>query len=462
MKGVREIARGAGLFALLLAPANVSAHAFGQQYTLPIPLSFYIVGAGAALVASFVILGFFSQPGGHTHTYQKNITLPEGISRLFSGGLRTFGVLVLLFTIGTAFFGSSEPYENPSVFLFWVGLLLTITYASAIVSGVWKRLDPFRFLARLALGKDYKSIFEFPRWLRYIPALLFYFGLLWFELLSFGAGALPQNVGLFLIGYGVLTIFGIGLFGAGAWFRYGDFFSVFFGVVERFAPLRVEERTLVVTLPGEKLFETSPRSFGLLVFILLMLSSTAFDALRETRLWFDTVSASAFVLRNYEMVSTLALIVSPFVFLALYAAAIYFMCLITQSRSRFFAMLLGFTFSLVPIVVAYNFAHYFTLILVEGQNLLPVLSDPFARGWDIIGTADYVFNPGIISASTVWYTQVAVILIGHIVATYVAHRIALREYHTRAHVILGQIPMLALMVFYTGFGLWILSLPFSL
>lgn len=461
MRLAHTLAGGTGLFALLLTPTIASGHAFGQQYTLPLPLSLYVVGAGAALIASFAILGLFSCPGGHARAYVKEDLISENLSRGISTTLSILGVLVFLFALSTAFFGSAEAEENPSLFLFWIGLLLMVTYASAIVSGLWERLDPFRTITRLVLGKRYKPLFEFPMWLRYLPALVMYLAILWLELLSFGAGSIPSNIGYALFGYLVLALFGVGLFGSAQWFRYGDFFSVFFGIVERFAPLQLNNRFLTITPPGERSLERAD-ALILLVFILLMLSSTAFDAVRETQMWFDAMSASAFILQNFELVSIVVLIVSPVAFLALYALAISLMCVITGTPPRFFEMLLRFTFSLIPIVVAYNFAHYFTLILMEGQNFIPMFSDPLARGWDLFGTASYVFNPGIIGAATVWYIQVGTILVGHIVATYIAHRIALKEFATRSHIILGQIPMLVLMIFYTSFGLWILSLPFSL
>lgn len=458
---VRTLARVAGFFALLLAPVVTSAHAFGQQYTLPLPLSLYVVGAGAALVASFAILGLFSRPGGHERMYVKTRVVSDAVARVIDIALHAVGLFVFSAALVAAFFGSAEASENPSLFLFWIGLLLMMTYASAVLAGLWERLDPFRTLARLLLGKNYEPLYAFPPRLRYIPAFAMYLFVLWFELLSFGAGSIPQNIGFMLLAYLVVTIFGIGLFGYRQWFRYGDFFAIFFGVVERFAPFQLTEHSVTITPPGERTLERSD-SLMLLMFILLMLSSTAFDALRETQMWFDVMSASDLVLQNFELVSTMVLVVSPIAFLSLYASAVALMCVITKTKHRFAEMLLRFTFSLIPIVVAYNFAHYFTLILMEGQNFIPMLSDPLMRGWDLFGTAGYVLNPGLIDAATVWYTQVAVILVGHIIATYIAHRIALREFATRAHVILGQIPMLALMVVYTGFGLWILSLPFSL
>ena len=43
--------------------------------------------------------------------------------------------------------------------------------------------------------------------------------------------------------------------------------------------------------------------------------------------------------------------------------------------------------SIVPIALAYHFSHYLTALLVNGQYALVALSDPFALGWNLFGTA---------------------------------------------------------------------------
>lgn len=458
---VRHIRRALPLGPFLF-PLPAFAHAFGQQYTLPLPVSFYAAGASVALVASFIILSFFSHPSGSLRQYERVFALPEWLrSRAWAFGAKIFGVAVLLIAILTGFLGSQDVTKNPALFLFWIGLLLILAYASAVVSGLWRRVDPFRTLAELVLGRDYPALIpEPPAWAKYAPAILFYYFVLWFELLSYGAGAVPQNVASLLVGYVIITFFGVVLFGNDAWFRWGDFFSVLFGVLGRFAPFALEEGSVRATPPGERLLAEQPESPGLLVFILLILSSTAYDGLHETQPWVNFFAGNSFLTDHTAGASFLFLIAAPFIFLAFYALAIFLMQLIVRFRS-YGALLSRFAYSLVPIAVAYNIAHYFTLVISEGQNFIPMLSDPLGRGMDIFGTATYVYNPGLIGAKEVWYVQVIVIVVGHIIATYIAHRISLREFSKRSHVIMGQLPMLALMVLYTCFGLWVLSLPFA-
>ena len=51
-----------------------------------------------------------------------------------------------------------------------------------------------------------------------------------------------------------------------------------------------------------------------------------------------------------------------------------------------------FVQSLVPIALVYAVAHYFTLLVIQGQYALPLASDPFGFGWDLFGTVDYAPN----------------------------------------------------------------------
>jgi len=57
---MRHLATTLALTTSVTACATVaSAHGFGQRYDLPIPLSFYVWGAGATVVLSFVIVAVF-------------------------------------------------------------------------------------------------------------------------------------------------------------------------------------------------------------------------------------------------------------------------------------------------------------------------------------------------------------------------------------------------------------------
>ena len=114
-----------------------------------------------------------------------------------------------------------------------------------------------------------------------------------------------------------------------------------------------------------------------------------------------------------------------------------------------------FAHTLVPIALAYAVAHYFTLVLFEGQQLFAALSDPFSLGWDLFGTATWRVNV-LLSPEAVWYIQVAVIVLGHVAGVVLAHDRALVEFKGE-DAVRSQYAMLILMVALTSLGLFILA-----
>ena len=115
--------------------------------------------------------------------------------------------------------------------------------------------------------------------------------------------------------------------------------------------------------------------------------------------------------------------------------------------------------SLIPIALAYNLAHYIGLFLVQGQFLIPLASDPFGQGWDILATSSYKIRLNLIGTKAIWYISVIAIVLGHIVSVYVAHTLSLGRQVSRSDALRGQYPMLLLMVIYTAISLWIIAQP---
>jgi hypothetical protein len=120
-----------------------------------------------------------------------------------------------------------------------------------------------------------------------------------------------------------------------------------------------------------------------------------------------------------------------------------------------------FALSLVPIALAYHVAHFFAFLLVQGQRIVSLASDPFGVGWDVLGTVGHAVDVTVVSASTVWGVSVAAIVIGHVVAVYAAHVYAMRLFGERRRALLSQLPMAALMICYTMASLWIVAQPIA-
>jgi hypothetical protein len=115
--------------------------------------------------------------------------------------------------------------------------------------------------------------------------------------------------------------------------------------------------------------------------------------------------------------------------------------------------------TLLPIAAGYLIAHNFTHFVVQSQNLIALLSDPFGRQWDLFGTAKFAPRIDLISAQTTWFVAVAAIILGHVVSLVWAHKMALSCGLAPQRTARGTLPMLLLMLAYTALSLWVIAQP---
>jgi hypothetical protein len=116
-----------------------------------------------------------------------------------------------------------------------------------------------------------------------------------------------------------------------------------------------------------------------------------------------------------------------------------------------------FAHTLAPIGFAYVVAHYFSLLIWQGQAIGYLASDPLGNGANLLGTSSYQIDYAIISYAAIWYVQVAALVTGHVGGLALAHDRALSMYRDGQEAIRSQYWMLAVMVAFTSFGLWLLS-----
>ena len=116
----------------------------------------------------------------------------------------------------------------------------------------------------------------------------------------------------------------------------------------------------------------------------------------------------------------------------------------------------AFVHSLVPIVLAYAVAHYFSLLLLEGQAAYALASDPLGRGWDLFATADWTVDFTLVSPLTVAYVQCGAIVVGHVAGAVVAHDRALALFDDPLTATRSQHPLLGAMVLFMVGGLFLL------
>ena len=460
------------LFVAVSGPAG--AHALAQRYDLPLPLGYFLLASGAAVGVSFVILLLFVRrpSAGAAHNFEERPlasgTIPVAV--VIAG--RAFLVFTLALIVSAGLFGNQGPFKNIAPVTVWVIWWVGLSLFSAFAGNVWTIFNPwaavFAAAEKLAMRwqRPLSPALPYPVWLGAWPACIFLLLFAWLELVANGRDV-PRNIALAIIIYSLVTWTGFVLFGRKAWLQNGEVFSIVFGLFGRFAPLHLSAHApwaWKLRPYATGLLTSEPLSPSMTAFTLLMLATVSVDGLMETPLWRETAdwimsgTSDAAKPLTYQLLATLLLIVGPITLAALYFATIGLMIRIAPGPD--FPAAGGlFVLSLVPIAIAYHLAHYFSLLAIAGQFIIPLVSDPFGFGWDLFGTTLYRIDIGMVDARFIWYLSVISIVTGHIIAVWLAHRTAFAVYTDAAAARRSQYPMLALMIAYTMLSLWILAEP---
>ena len=460
---MRRLVFAATLFAALAAPPLASAHGIGQVKDLPVPVWLFYYGGAIVLVVSFALLGaLWRRP--LLEGYTGGRPLPEGLQRfLLSRGLRVAAGAVSLalyvLVLATCFLGEQDSNVNLGPTFIWVIFWLGLVPVVVIFGNVWRVLSPWRAAADAAawLTRDRQwSPAPYPeRWGRR-PAAILLFAFTAFEL-AYDSPSDPATLGFAAFIYSVITWFGMFLYGREAWTRNGEAFAVYFELLSRMSPFAIRDGRIIVRRPlvGLTARDAVP---GTLAFVAVMLGSVSFDGLSRTTRWLGwryDVATSGNGGDTLAMLLNLGGLILMVCAVALtYLAAVAVARRVSGSDQPLERL---FVYSLVPIALAYAVAHYFSLLVNQMQYAIRMFSDPFGYGWDLFGTADFPTKLSLLTPKTVWYTQVAALVIGHVIGLVLAHDRAVALFRSPRLALRTQYAMLALMVLYTVGGLWLLS-----
>ena len=425
------------------------AHAISSRADLPLPLWLFVYGAGGAVVASFAALAVLWPRARFEGMAGVPLSpVVEAAARVATVLARVLGVVLFVAVLVSAWDGATTPDRNlaPTMVyvIFWVGLIVV----SALVGNVWAAVSPYATLARLRqrYGPPPRPIPE--RWGQW-PAAVLLLGFAWLELV-YPNPASPRAVAVAVTVYSAITLAGVSVWGR-AWLDHGEAFGVLFGLLSHIAPFsRDGDGTLRVRVPlaGLASLEPKPGTAGV---VLAALGSTSYDGLSRTRL-FPSIVGTRFGWGLVPAATFLLLAILAAVAIA-FGYAMEIAARVTgQTQS---GMTRAFVQSLVPIVLAYAVAHYFSLLVFQGQAAYALVSDPLGRGWNLFRTAGRPIDYLLVSTRTIALVQAGAIVIGHISGVVSAHDRAVARFRPRVAV-RSQYPLLAVMVLYTVGGLTLL------
>lgn len=439
------------VLALIASPGVASAHAVGGRLDLPVPLSFFIVGAGLAVAISFgVVAAVWPKP-----------RLQElGPGRPVAGAwvrplryvLGAVGTAALFLVIATGLWHGEDRTIGPA--LIFIYMWLVVPFAAALLGNWWLALSPWRTLgsAVAPAATDAEPGRDLGLW----PATALFFAFTWVELVYVNNDE-PRVLAIVALAYTFLLLAVASWLGVNRGLHHWGFMENYARLTGAISPvewriggndeLTLTRRSWLRALPS------LPRENGLAAFVVVMIGTVSYDGMSSTGWWRRIFRDQI----NDQLFGTVALAAVVAALGGGYLLASWAAARLGESDLTATQVARSFAHTLVPIALAYAVAHYVTLVLFEGQLLIHTASDPFGQGWDLFGTADWsVSFWSWLSPTIVWYVQVAAIVLGHVAGVVLAHDRALAEFSSE-HAARSQYVMLLLMVGLTSLGLFILS-----
>lgn len=434
----------------------------------------------------------------------------------------TAALFVLVILAGL--FGRQQGGSNIATVLTWTYWWILLVLFVILFGKAWCYICPWDAIAHWLErrpwrrgGRALSAGWRWPRALRNLyPAAVLFLGLTWLEL-GYGVTTRPELTAylgllMFFLSFGTIL-----LFERRSFCRYGCLVGRIAGLYSQFASLEIRARDMSVcrtacrthdcyhgntsgegcptfqflggmtkntyctfclecvhTCPHENV-ALNARLFGRdlvkptgvrvdeAAMVIIMLAMSTFHGITMTPLWARLIGGletslsvgylAAFTLGMAGFLAALALLYFGFVAAAYLAAR--------TADVSFRQLAIRYSYSFLPIALFYHLAHNAQHFLVEGGLLMPVLSDPLGRGWDLLGTA--TASPGPLApAWGIWTLMVALIVIGHVWSLAAGHRIAGHIFPTRRLAIRSQLPLLAGMIAYSVLSLWIVAQPMQM
>ena len=438
--------------------ALAPAHGVGSRGDLPLPFAALVVGALAALLISFVAIGTLWREPRLRDT--DGLLLPRPVAAMLDSGwlrvvARVLAAVVTVWTLAALVLGPDSA-RNPVPHVVYVWLWVGLAFASMLLGPVWRVINPLRALhaGLLRVARVSPDLAALPyRWGLW-PAAVGLGTFTWVELVAEENTSLGF-LRLLVAGFVAVSLLGAAVFGR-VWFDRADPFEAWSRLLGLLSPLgrRADGRWVLRTplhgvnsLRGQR---------GLVPTVAVMLGGTAYDGFSANLSWATFVQTSpvpSSVLKTATMLAFFGLVA-----LTLWIASVVSVRLAGEPVRQSFALVSDIAPSLLPIAGGYVVAHYWSLWVYQGQYAWRLLTDPLGTGADLLGTADLTPDDALIQPTLVATIQAVSIVVGHLLGVLAAHERAVTVLDRRAAVI-GQVPLMVVMIVYTLGGLSILFAP---
>jgi hypothetical protein len=462
-----------------MIPALPFAHALVAKQDLPIPAWLFAWAASIVLVVSFFALSAaWRKPQFEDERWRPSAAWLTTVLRSWPIQVLCGGLAVFLLGVGiyAGIHGTEAPDRNYAITFFFVTAWIGFAFVSALFGNVFPAFNPWRALARVAggtyglLARRRLPHLAYPEGLGRWPAAVGLLGFVWLEVVYGSSGGVavglePHAAGVAACVYTAYTLAMMALFGTEKWCSRGEVFSVYFGMFSQLAPFGVRDGRI-----GRRRVLAAATHWATIVpgsaaVVIASIASTSFDGAEDGAYKSGLEGVGKWI--EGAGVGPLATIrITDSIFMAATVLAVGGVYLLGVRGMRsvpgappFRVLTRGFAHTLIPIALAYLIAHYFSLFVYQEQAQFTYLpSDPLGTSTtDLFGTAEYGIDFSALSPNLIWYVQVAALLVGHVLGLTLAHDRALVYWRDYRRASRSQYWMLAVMVTFTCFGLYLLS-----
>lgn len=462
--------------ALMTLPSVATAHVSEQGLVLLLPTDFYIASGVLVVILTLLLLMLLpARASARLFNRRKLVSLPvaDGDDLRIFTSLFSLVALIALLTLGVT--GTRDPLENPLPLFIWTVWWIGLPVIQGVIGNIWRWVNPWLGVFRLTRSRGWRAPIVLPQSLGCWPGVLIFLLFTSFALADIEPDA-PRRLAFFIAGYWFFTLLCMMLFGE-QWLKRGECFSM---LMHRFSRLSIpgtyksdkNGKSLSVGLPGWKSIRSRSTTLSAAVFILVLLGCGSFDGLNETFTWLAMIGVNPleFPGRSAVIKETVAgLLATNLMLILVYGICVYIGVrlanrnLATEKQVSFYTAYCALAITLLPIAYVYHFAHYLVTLLVNGQYAIAAVSDPLSNGSDYLELGAYYVSTGFLntpaSVKTIWLTQAAAVVTGHVVSVLLAHTVAVELFGNARRAIVSQVPLAVFMVVYTFIGLWLLAAP---
>jgi hypothetical protein len=435
------LAAGTGV----VAASNVAAGLTGGGTDVTVPTWLYLATGGGAVGAS-ALLTMLVTDRGVIGSYHDG-ALEASAERLLAAGSLLFGAvgllgLALLLVVGVV--GTNIGLVSATVLVTFVGGRALLTIVAYAVGNPWPALNPWRRIAA-ALPNGYEA---YPQAFGSWPAVVALLTFVWLEVIA-PLTSSPIALVAVLVVYSAFTISSAVVFSPETWFRRGDPLSLWFRLYGAVAPIQRTDDGFELRYPGSRLSEADlVTDTSVVAFVLALVWELTYSGFIVTPAGVRTVETLVGI-GVPPLVVYFALLVGGFVlFWKVYWVAI------DRTRERAETYLsrrhLGLRFAapLLAIAAGYHFAHYVGFAISLWPALVEALAMPLSPPTNPTRYA----LPGWFG-----YVEIAGVLLGHVLAVWVAHTVSFDLFPGKLQAIRSQYPLVVVMIFFTMASLYLVS-----